>query len=1341
MPLLTTDQVIERLNLQIDAGDTATRNAVNGFRETALAQASDYLRNQFNNTKISQISDDVMNNEVILPVVKEMFEREFGTRVQQQYDFPSVLQLTGAERSLEEYLENSGVTPGAAPQWTPLGAVGVGGLLGFYRYDSVLPLEAGQVNWNRLTRTLKVNSIDATGKDYQTDLAKIVADKIIRVIAEGKQVQGVVTSVSQADNGTTKDFSFVLSEDVQTNAVGTFTNGTTIHLRSDAFDADNDYYTAPLVYALALPSDPVIGQRVQVTATISNITAGLVKVGNTNVTSLDVGDVIEFTDAGYWSVLYQEPANAGGSVTRANVYAQAKDIIVGGTNITATDDDDAQTVTLAGQAGGGPDGIPDAPDNASTAKQYELNVPATSGDATWQETDESDGYYYYKSNFPNPETGYTNITKASGFVVNKPRIKTATKAPVAIGSDGIVTTLLHSVDSLTPDIGTNTKKDLPIFTKFYGDVEVTHSANITASNLVFVDWIEQRRTPSGGNTQRTIRAEVTGPHYYPANAPRIHEVPLGVFDSSISFTTDGASDVDIDIYFGSAAFHVTSTGIASAEAFLAALQNLTSGTNYPTPGAQVLTVVGNEDITVGFKLFSAGYDVAQWKGGARGEKGDKGDPGTGTTEEEVFDFSKEIITAGTGVTVTDDDDDNTITLAVNPFTSADETKLDGIETGAEKNPFNLVQFAGLDGDTETNVADGEVGFYDISGNEIADGVLANLSYIEISNAAAAFNADTTSPSTQFGYTNHTSLFQNHAEKGGALLVGISLRGDTYISYFTVGNVVKNTNSYTLNQLQVVQAKGYGNGTGRSWNFTISETGGVAAADVINLAGYLQNAEVDDADLSNDSRILLADRDYTTLGELFEHHDQHHTGLTALAGYEYKTGSQTPDAGDVAIASGICYIRPLSTAHEKLIKQIVRSEKTIRLEASSDRYKEFKATSTPGTLSGRLFFNIGSVVDVGTALTNGTSVSVAVESNIPAREDFADVAFSGDASDVDVASSGFDGNLATTDDTVQKVAQALDDLDIPDDAEFDLDDLSVFMTDSITRTMVSVLSASTGEAILTEDSNGNPQLSLDKDSDTDVISDVAAGDAFLIVLGTKRLLGKVSTSVQTDNDTATWTYTYELIAGRGVSVYGDLGTGSATIYFYRHNVVETGKAADVSVDASGFDGNLETTDDTVQKVAQKVDDLSTGGFTYTPIGYIRFRRTATGNTNVQGQAGTAITANGGEVDSDDIGIRSKHANATNIIGFRYRLFQNDTGTGTAYSQQILTDLSGASAAIITLDYGTGADDALHSTAPYYDLNVDINSNGIYINAMDYIRVNKNSSGTFSWYRVYIDVITI
>ena len=40
-------------------------------------------------------------------------------------------------------------------------------------------------------------------------------------------------------------------------------------------------------------------------------------------------------------------------VSRANVYAQVKDILVDGANIITTDDDTAHTVSIAGQPGGG----------------------------------------------------------------------------------------------------------------------------------------------------------------------------------------------------------------------------------------------------------------------------------------------------------------------------------------------------------------------------------------------------------------------------------------------------------------------------------------------------------------------------------------------------------------------------------------------------------------------------------------------------------------------------------------------------------------------------------------------------------------------------------------------------------------------------------------------------------------------------------------------------------------------------------------------------------------------------------------------------------------------------
>ena len=110
--------------------------------------------------------------------------------------------------------------------------------------------------------------------------------------------------------------------------------------------------------------------------------------------------------------------------------------------------------------------------------------------------------------------------------------------------------------------------------------------------------------------------------------------------------------------------------------------------------------------------------------------------------------------------------------------------------------------------------------------------------------------------------------------------------------------------------------------------------------------------------------------------------------------------------------------------------------------------------------------------------------------------------------VTIDASGFDGNLTTGDDTVQKVAQKVDDL-------------------------------ATG--------GGGPDL-----------SDTAPQD-----------LGTAAAGVSTE-------------ASRADHVH-DMPT-----------------AADIAVDASGFNGNLTTSDDTVQEIAQKLDDLSvstgTGGFT-------------------------------------------------------------------------------------------------------------------------------------------------
>ena len=56
----------------------------------------------------------------------------------------------------------------------------------------------------------------------------------------------------------------------------------------------------------------------------------------------------------------------------------------------------------------------------------------------------------------------------------------------------------------------------------------------------------------------------------------------------------------------------------------------------------------------------------------------------------------------------------------------------------------------------------------------------------------------------------------------------------------------------------------------------------------------------------------------------------------------------------------------------------------------------------------------------------TAAEIITDSNIPARTQLSEVAFSGKAADVDVDATGFNGNLSTDDDDVQKVAQKFDD---------------------------------------------------------------------------------------------------------------------------------------------------------------------------------------------------------------------------------------------------------------------------------------------------------------------------
>ena len=164
----------------------------------------------------------------------------------------------------------------------------------------------------------------------------------------------------------------------------------------------------------------------------------------------------------------------------------------------------------------------------------------------------------------------------------------------------------------------------------------------------------------------------------------------------------------------------------------------------------------------------------------------------------------------------------------------------------------------------------------------------------------------------------------------------------------------------------------------------------------------------DATLSNADQILFATGAVADLGEVYEHHDQFHTGTTYLSGYRYVTASGGMIAGDVYIsppvggnnpAAGTYTIYPADNDDKTLLKKILRAHKKVRYFVSDSRYIEFTPSGSPTELFGKLSGSIPDLVTapdayalIGAALTNQLAVSLEIESRIPAREQIVDAAY-------------------------------------------------------------------------------------------------------------------------------------------------------------------------------------------------------------------------------------------------------------------------------------------------------------------------------------------------------------
>ena len=132
------------------------------------------------------------------------------------------------------------------------------------------------------------------------------------------------------------------------------------------------------------------------------------------------------------------------------------------------------------------------------------------------------------------------------------------------------------------------------------------------------------------------------------------------------------------------------------------------------------------------------------------------------------------------------------------FTAADESKLDGIEAGAEENPPRIRKFAVINADTApaANIADAEIGLY--QGSTLvqnANSSIRTVDTIYIPSHAATFGQNPNSLSTDLDAQNLSDFFGDLIEHGGTAVLALDLGGT--IAYVQAEGIAEYKNGNTL----------------------------------------------------------------------------------------------------------------------------------------------------------------------------------------------------------------------------------------------------------------------------------------------------------------------------------------------------------------------------------------------------------------------------------------------------------------------------------------------------------------------------------------------------------------
>ena len=206
----------------------------------------------------------------------------------------------------------------------------------------------------------------------------------------------------------------------------------------------------------------------------------------------------------------------------------------------------------------------------------------------------------------------------------------------------------------------------------------------------------------------------------------------------------------------------------------------------------------------------ADTDFAQWNGTGWRCVGDPSHihgPGGGNIA---------AIAAGDGISVGISNQTATITNT-DRFTTADETKLNGIEAGAQVNPPHRSRFAAEDSDTSTGVSDGEMGLIKANNAILQSSEsLSLVAAIEIPFEAAAIGQDATDPHTNLNAINLRPFFADVAANGGGVLLSMRERGTTNYAYAQAETISLQSDHYALGSLTWVDPLTLSS-AGKSWD--------------------------------------------------------------------------------------------------------------------------------------------------------------------------------------------------------------------------------------------------------------------------------------------------------------------------------------------------------------------------------------------------------------------------------------------------------------------------------------------------------------------------------------------